>query len=77
VATLAWIWKLDQGRCCRWRTEPYEFVEDRLAIDLLAGGCWLREGIEEGGPIEDLWSGWFAQEEAFRARREHILLYKG
>lgn len=76
VALLASIWKLDEGRHCRWRAEPYEFVEDRLAIDLLAGGAWLRGGIEAETSIEDLWKDWFVQEEAYRTRREHILLYK-
>jgi uncharacterized protein YbbC (DUF1343 family) len=30
----------------RWRQEPYEFETARLAIDLLAGGSWLREAVE-------------------------------
>jgi uncharacterized protein YbbC (DUF1343 family) len=76
VALLSAIWKLDKGKHCRWRTEPYEFVEDPPAIDLLAGGDWLRKEIEAKGTTEDLWRGWFAQEEAFRTRCEHILLYK-
>ena len=29
----------------QWRTEPYEFVSDRLAIDLLYGNPKLRETI--------------------------------
>jgi uncharacterized protein YbbC (DUF1343 family) len=30
-----------------WRTEPYEFVSDRLAIDLLLGDRKLREALTE------------------------------
>jgi uncharacterized protein YbbC (DUF1343 family) len=29
----------------QWRTKPYEFVSDRLAIDLLYGNPKLRETI--------------------------------
>jgi uncharacterized protein YbbC (DUF1343 family) len=31
-----------------WRTEPYEFVSDRLAIDLLVGDRELREALTDG-----------------------------
>ena len=38
-----------------WRTEPYEFVSHRPAIDLLTGGDAVRLGIERGGrPRGDL-----------------------
>jgi uncharacterized protein YbbC (DUF1343 family) len=37
----------------RWRTEPYEFVSDRPAIDLLTGGPELRAAIDEGASLED------------------------
>jgi uncharacterized protein YbbC (DUF1343 family) len=58
-----------------WRTQPYEFVSDRPAIDLLSGDTALREAIESGvEPVEWLAS-WAADEEAFRRRREPRLLY--
>ncbi len=38
----------------RWRTEPYEFVSDRPAIDLLNGGPELREAIDAGDAIDDV-----------------------
>jgi uncharacterized protein YbbC (DUF1343 family) len=38
----------------RWRTEVYEFVSDRPAIDLLTGGPELRTAVDEDAPIEDL-----------------------
>ncbi len=37
----------------RWRTEPYEFVSDRPAIDLLTGGSEFRAAIDEGASLED------------------------
>ena len=73
-ALLKAAWRLGQGET-RWRTEPYEFVADRPAIDLLAGGPWLRAAIEAQAPLADL----LAREEparaAFEARRRPFLLY--
>lgn len=76
VAMVQALFQLGQSGRFLWRTEAYEFVEDRPAIDLLAGGPWLREGIEAGRSIEALRSSWASQEDAFRHRRENILLYK-
>lgn len=73
-ALLKAAWRLGQGEM-RWRTEPYEFVADRPAIDLLAGGPWLRAAIEAQAPLAEL----VAREEpgraAFVARRRRFLLY--
>jgi hypothetical protein len=38
----------------RWRSEEYEFVTDRPAIDLLTGGPELRETIDADDSLEDL-----------------------
>ena len=38
----------------RWRTEVYEFVSDRPAIDLLTGGPEMRTAIDDGAPIDDV-----------------------
>ncbi len=58
-----------------WRTERYEFVDDRPAVDLLAGGAWLRNALEGGSSVEDL----IAREEPGRAgfldRRRPFLRY--
>ncbi len=58
-----------------WRTEPYEFVSDRPAIDLLFGGDRERLGLEAGRAPRALSAAWEAEEEAFRSRRGEILLY--
>lgn len=61
----------------RWRREPYEFVDDRPAIDLLAGSAALRHAVESGrGADFDLWvASWRGDETAFREERRAILLY--
>jgi uncharacterized protein YbbC (DUF1343 family) len=38
----------------RWRTEAYEFVSNRPAIDLLTGGPEFRRAIEEGASLDDV-----------------------
>ena len=59
-----------------WRTEPYEFVNDRLAIDLLYGNSTLREAIEAGNlSIKKLESGWEEDIKVFSSQREECLIY--
>jgi uncharacterized protein YbbC (DUF1343 family) len=60
----------------RWREAPYEFVIDRPAIDLLAGGPRCREAIDSGEGLEDWIATWQADEEEFRREREEVLLYR-
>jgi uncharacterized protein YbbC (DUF1343 family) len=59
----------------RWRTEPYEFVADRPAIDLLFGSDRERQGLDAGLPATELARAWEAEEAAFRLRRSDFLLY--
>jgi uncharacterized protein YbbC (DUF1343 family) len=59
----------------RWRTREYEFVADKPAIDLLAGGPELRQGIDSGLPLDALVAAWRPAEDEFRARRGRWLLY--
>jgi len=58
-----------------FRTETYEFVSDRPALDLLVGGPELRQCIEQGAPVED----WLAEDARAAARfaeeRRAYLLY--
>lgn len=58
-----------------WRREPYEFVGDRPAIDLLTGSDRFRRALEEGRGIEDWIATWAGDEEAFREERRPALLY--
>jgi len=58
-----------------WRTEKYEFVSDRPAIDLLTGGVAIRLGIDAGANLADLCATWTLAETAFAERRRACLLY--
>lgn len=73
-ALLRACWRLGGG-AMRWRTERYEFVDDRPAIDLLAGGAWLRAAIEAGTSTAEMVASQAAGRERFLARRRPFLAY--
>mgnify|MGYP003594331166 CR=1 FL=1 len=75
-AILKAAWRLGQGQM-RWRTESYEFVADRPALDLLAGGPWLRAAVEAQAPLAELAASQEPARAAFVARRRGFLLYPG
>jgi uncharacterized protein YbbC (DUF1343 family) len=58
-----------------WRTEPYEFVADPIAIDLLFGSAREREAIEAGADWREIATAWEPEERAFAERRRAALLY--
>jgi uncharacterized protein YbbC (DUF1343 family) len=58
-----------------WRVEPYEFVSDVPAIDLLTGSAQARKAIEAGETLEPLLSQWERYVEEFEASLDGILLY--
>lgn len=58
-----------------WRTKEYEFVTDRLAIDLLLGQSWIRPALESGEPLWTTVSRMEEGTEQFLERRESALLY--
>lgn len=64
------------GDKLRWREAVYEFVGDRLAIDLLFGGPEARALIEAGADVaqlDALWTRWQHEAAAFaEARRPHL-----
>lgn len=53
------------GEALRWRSEVYEFVGDRLAIDLLFGGPEARATIDAHGDVDALWHAWQAHAASF------------
>jgi uncharacterized protein YbbC (DUF1343 family) len=59
----------------RWRTEPYEFVADVPAFDLLCGSAREREAIEAGASAADLARAFAPEERAFARRRAPYLRY--
>ena len=59
-----------------WRKKAYEFVNDRLAIDLLYGNPTLREAIESDTlSINNLESTWEEDIKGFSSHREACLIY--
>jgi uncharacterized protein YbbC (DUF1343 family) len=61
------------GERFAWRREPYEFVADRPAVDLLFGSDRERLALDAGQPPAAV--AWEAEEEEFRRRRMAYLLY--
>jgi uncharacterized protein YbbC (DUF1343 family) len=59
----------------RWRTEPYEFVADPIAIDLLFGSSRERLALETGAPWRDIAQAWAPEEKTFAERRRPFLMY--
>lgn len=59
-----------------WRQEPYEFVSDRLAIDLLAGTPRFRQIVEQGEDLEAWIQEWEESLRDFARAREEFLLYE-
>ena len=63
------------GAAFDWRAEPYEFVADTPAIDLLAGTDRFRLALDEPAARERWYASWGGEESEFRAERESVLLY--
>ena len=59
----------------KWRTERYEYITDRLAIDLLFGSTGPREALENGASALDVVKSFEPNERAFAERRRGALLY--
>jgi uncharacterized protein YbbC (DUF1343 family) len=59
----------------QWRAEPYEFVSEVPAIDLLTGSAAARKLIESGDDIEPLLTAWAEDTRAFEANLDGLLLY--
>jgi uncharacterized protein YbbC (DUF1343 family) len=58
-----------------WRPDPYEFVGDVPALDILTGSTAAREFIEGGRELEALLESWRRSVADFEGRLEGILLY--
>ncbi len=63
------------GPAFDWRAEPYEFVSDTPAVDLLAGTDRFRLGLDSPDALERWYASWRDDENEFRAERESVLLY--
>ena len=58
----------------RWRSEPYEFVADPPAIDLLTGSDEVRHAVEREAPIDEVFAPFAPFEREFAERRRPALL---
>ncbi len=60
----------------RWRTETYEFVSDRPAIDLLTGGPEFRSSVDANASLEDVLSAEARGAAEFDGARRQAWLYE-
>lgn len=75
IAVLMAIARLYPGDFA-WRTEPYEFENERLAIDLLYGNSEFRESFLNGRqPLAAIEDSWRSDLNAFMPVRQDCLLY--
>jgi len=58
-----------------WKQPPYEYVTDRLPIDVLTGDPAVREAIENGDDLRALAASWRAEVRAFQKASAAYLLY--
>jgi uncharacterized protein YbbC (DUF1343 family) len=58
----------------KWRTEPYEFVSDRPAIDLLYGNMQFRKNIETLS-LNEIEASWQEELNRFKEVRNNYLIY--
>ncbi len=63
------------GEAFQWRRDPYEFVTDRPAIDLLTGGDELRSALDSGDDHRRWIDSWEGDELRFADARSAALLY--
>jgi len=59
-----------------WKQPPYEYVTDRLPIDVLTGDPAVREAIEGGDDLRALASSWRAEVRAFQKAAARYRLYR-
>jgi uncharacterized protein YbbC (DUF1343 family) len=74
VAALVHARAQDPGKFL-WRTEKYEFVEDKPAIDLLTGSAVFRAKVEQGASVARICAIWEEERAGFVRERERFLLY--
>ncbi len=58
-----------------WKQPPYEYEEEKLPIDILAGTDELRSQIERGCSLEKISRSWQEKLDLFREVRKQYLLY--
>jgi uncharacterized protein YbbC (DUF1343 family) len=74
VALLAECRDADPSRFA-WRQPPYEYEQDRVPIDILAGSQRLRQQIDRGTPATEIAQSWAPDVAEFDKIRKGFLLY--
>lgn len=59
----------------RWKDPPYEYVTDRLPIDVLFGNSWIREALDRGDSPDTIEQRWMPGLNAFASIRDRCLQY--
>jgi uncharacterized protein YbbC (DUF1343 family) len=59
-----------------WKQPPYEYVTDRLPIDVLTGDPAVREAIESGADLRALAARWKGEIRAFQKEAAEHHLYR-
>jgi len=63
------------GEKFKWNDQPYEYQNDRLAIDFINGTDKIRKWVEESGDLQTLETLELAGRETYLDQRSNILLY--
>ena len=58
-----------------WKKPPYEYVTDRLPIDVLTGDPAVRQALESGEDLRGLERGWRSEIGAFERESHAFRLY--
>lgn len=74
VAILQTAWR-QAPHDVRWLDPPYEYVWDRMPIDILWGSEWLRDAVETQLPLEEVAERMEDEIAEFRALRSDALRY--
>ncbi|MFQ5878365.1 MAG: exo-beta-N-acetylmuramidase NamZ domain-containing protein [Acidobacteriota bacterium] len=59
-----------------WREPPYEYVTDRLPIDVLSGDPEVRDALESGGDLRALERSWRKEIAGFERESAAVRLYR-
>jgi uncharacterized protein YbbC (DUF1343 family) len=59
-----------------WKQPPYEYVFDKLPIDVIAGTEKLRKKLEAGIELKEIAEAWKEDEQRFRELRKDFLIYR-
>ena len=59
----------------RWKQPPYEYETEKLPIDVISGGPWVRDWVEGRHGWADFTEKERADTEAFARDRQEFLLY--